>query len=133
MAWLTILSFGYLHEVPEATVTVDVREILRDPHIDPALRNLTAYDPAVRAKVAATVGAEELARDLTALARTLSRAARPRGRTATLAIGCAGGRHRSAALAMTIAENLGFLPPELLEVRHLHIDRPVVQRPTPAP
>lgn len=128
MANLTILSFGYLHEVPAATVTVDLREILRDPHIDPALRCQTAFDPAVRAKVAATRGALDMAARLRDLAAVLSELAQATGNPTSLAIGCAGGRHRSAALAMLIADDLAEDGHEVT-VNHLHIDQPVVERP----
>ena len=127
MANLTILSFGYLHGTPEATVTVDVREVLRDPHIDPALRYQTAYDAPVRAKVAATRGALDLANRLRDVAAVLSDLAETTGRPTSLAIGCAGGRHRSAALAMLIADNLAA-DGHQITVNHLHIDRPVVER-----
>jgi len=120
---LTVISFGYLHEVPAATVTVDVRGILRDPHIDPALRNLTADDPAVRAKVAHTPGAAALADRLTETARTLAHLSELTGEPVSLAIGCAGGRHRSASLAMTVAERLGA-EGHPVTLTHLHLDRP---------
>ena len=129
MADLTIYSFGYLHDVPDATVTVDVRAILRDPHIDPALRYLTAHDAPVRAKVATTRGALDLAAELVGLADRLIGIAQYTGSPVSLAIGCAGGRHRSAALAMLIADELTECGHHI-EVKHLHIDRPVVERPT---
>jgi UPF0042 nucleotide-binding protein len=126
---LTIYSFGYLHEVPEATVTVDLRAILRDSHIDPALRYKTAADAEVRAKVAATRGALDLASRLRDVAAVLCELAEATGHPTSLAIGCAGGRHRSAALTMLIADDLTSDGHEVT-VNHLHIDRPVVERPT---
>ena len=128
MSDLTIYSFGYLHGVPDATVTVDVRKILRDPHIDLTLRYLTAYDARVRAKVHATPGALELAGELASVATRLIALSTRTGAPVALAIGCAGGRHRSAALAMWIAEALTSTG-HSVAVTHLHIDRPVVERP----
>ncbi|WP_034266757.1 RapZ C-terminal domain-containing protein [Actinospica robiniae] len=127
MANLTILSFGYLHEVPDATMTVDLRQILRDPHIDPALRAKDARDAEVFAKVAGTFGALELADRLREVGAVLSMLAQVTGHPTTLAIGCAGGRHRSAALAMLIADELTAEGHEVT-VTHLHVDRPVVAR-----
>ena len=56
-----VTSFGYLHGgVRRADVLVDVREHLRDPHVDPAFRELTGHDTAVMERVLATPGAGAL-------------------------------------------------------------------------
>ena len=50
-ARLRVLSFGYGHTGGrgplDATVTLDLRRLLRDPHTDPHIRQLTGADPAV--------------------------------------------------------------------------------------
>jgi RNase adaptor protein for sRNA GlmZ degradation len=38
---VTITSFGYLHgSPPSADITIDVRQHLHDPHVDPSFREL---------------------------------------------------------------------------------------------
>jgi UPF0042 nucleotide-binding protein len=55
---ITVISFGYGHNLPpEADVTVDARRLLHDPHIDPAMREMTGLDETVRRRVLATRGA----------------------------------------------------------------------------
>jgi UPF0042 nucleotide-binding protein len=108
---ITITSFGYRHApAPEATVTVDLRECLRDPHVDPALRNLTGEDPDVVKAVLATPGARMLASQLFGLAAGLA----ARDMPVSVAIGCAGGRHRSVVLAALLATELHEVAPTRL-------------------
>ena len=125
---LTISSFGYLHGAPPAaTIIVDLREILRDPHISPQLRHMTANDPEVQATVWRTPGAMALLGNLGALAVTLIEQAAYTGKPTSIAIGCAGGRHRAATVAMELHRRLiatGY--PADLHHRDLH--RPVVER-----
>lgn len=46
MTAVEIVSFGYLHgEPPQAHITLDLRNHFRDPHINPALREMTAATP----------------------------------------------------------------------------------------
>jgi len=60
-----IVSFGYLHgPPPTAHLILDLRSHFRDPHVDPGLRELTAYRSG------------------------------PSAGPVTVAVGCAGGRHR---------------------------------------
>ena len=128
MTVLTITSFGYGHgEPPAATVTVDLRAILRDPHINPALRYMTAHDDEVRATVWRTPGATELLTDLVQLAATLRSLAERTGTPTSIAIGCAGGRHRAATFAMAIHEFLakGGKPADLV---HRDLHRDVIER-----
>jgi len=127
----TALSFGYLHTggrpPAEATVVIDVRVLLRDPHVDPALRALTGQHPAVQRKVLSTPGALELLERLTVLAASLMDLAAPTGTDVVLALGCAGGRHRSYVLAARLARYMaraGY--PARAEHRHAHL--PVVAR-----
>ena len=101
MTAVTIVSFGYLHgPPPEADVVVDLRHRLRDPHVDPAFRELTGEDAAVRGKVMNTMGADGIAWSIADLVESLAAAGGP----VTIAIGCAGGRHRSYVMAEWVAE-----------------------------
>jgi UPF0042 nucleotide-binding protein len=103
-----ITSFGYLHGPgPDAEITVDVRTHLRDPHGDPRLLELTGHDPAVRTRVLVTPGALGLIEGVTAATGALLRGATATGHPLVrVALGCAGGRHRSVVLADAITERL---------------------------
>ena len=103
-----VTSFGYLHSTPRADVLVDVREHLRDPHVDPAFRELTGHDTAVMERVLATPGAGALIDALVAAAAALLPGACKTGRLVRVAIGCAGGRHRSVVIANAVAARLAL-------------------------
>jgi UPF0042 nucleotide-binding protein len=119
-----IISFGYLHgTVPRADLTVDLREGYRDPHVDPALRELTAADPRVTAAVLATPGILALVGALAAAVRDLLGVGGP----VTAAIGCAGGRHRSAVVADRLAAALEADGVPVI-VEHRDIGKSVVRR-----
>jgi UPF0042 nucleotide-binding protein len=123
---IEIISFGYLHgPAPQAHATFDVRHHFKDPHVDPALRHLTAADAPVMRAVLGTPGIGELAAAITAAA--LAYLAGPQPGPAVIAIGCAGGRHRSAALAIEAARQLrdAGIP---VTLTHRDITRPVISR-----
>lgn len=124
-------SFGFLHGVPQMPATVlvaDLREQLRDPHVDPALRERNGLDSEVRHKVLTTPGAVTVLEEITGRAITLFHGwDDPRFRMVHVLIGCQGGRHRSVVLAEEVAAQLtehGIRA----AVTHHHIDRPVVKR-----
>jgi len=122
-----VVSFGYRHLAgapPRADLTVDVREQLRDPHVDPGFRMLTGRDAAVVERVLTTPGAAGLLEALVAAVVAVAPGARAAGRWVRVAIGCAGGRHRSVVLADALAARVtraGFG----VEVTHLHVREPV--------
>lgn len=127
---VVITSFGYRHlrdKRPRADIVVDVREHLRDPHIDPRLRALTGHDLPVIERVLRTPGAQGLIASLVAAAVALLPAACRTGRLVSVAIGCAGGRHRSVVIADTVATRLARLGWGA-EAEHLHLSLPVVHR-----
>ena len=124
-----ITSYGVLHApAPEGdALTVDLRTALRNPHHDPAMRQLTGLDEPVRAHVLATPGAWDI------IDRTVSRVLAmlgyaPTGHTAPLPVHtfCQGGRHRSVAIAEAVAAELrdcGIT----VQVTHRDVTKPVVQ------
>jgi UPF0042 nucleotide-binding protein len=121
---LTIVSFGYGHATPPAAhFTLDVRELFRDPHMDPALRELTGRDAAVVQSVMRLPGASETVADLAGLIDTLA-GIQP---DVTVAIGCVGGRHRSVALAAALGDLVRAMGMDVV-VKHLDIDKPVLPR-----
>ena len=123
---VTITSFGYLHGPPPAAhLTIDVRHHFRDPHARPELRELDAADARVRAAVAQTPGAGDLA--LSAGGMVAAFRAGPTAGQVYVAIGGAGGRHRAPAIAMAMSRALaGQGVPSLVE--HRDMARPVVDR-----
>ncbi|MBD0743539.1 hypothetical protein BG418_18370 [Streptomyces sp. CBMA152] len=125
---VVITSFGYGHApAPQADLTVDARRHLRNPHTDPALRDLTGLNPTVRQHVLATPGARGNIQHVANYAQTLlDDAANQRQRLVTIAIGCIGGRHRAVALAEEIAATLraGGVG---VDVEHRDVDKPVIQ------
>ena len=118
---MRITSFGYLHgDPPPAHITIDSRDLFRDPHIDPAMRQLTGKDQRVIDNVMTQPRAHWTALHLADILRGLA----SQGVDVHLAIGCAGGRHRSVVLADVIASHLGMV------AQHRDLDKPVVQRAT---
>lgn len=129
---ITITTFGYLHDAPPpAHITLDLRAHFRDPHVSPELRYLTARDTAVHTAVLNTPGIRPLldAAEHAVLAYLDGPSAAP----VTVAVGCAGGRHRAAtvgdALATTLAEVHGLY----VTLTHRDLDKPVVHRPSVVP
>jgi RNase adaptor protein for sRNA GlmZ degradation len=114
-----ILSYGYLHgPAPEADLTVDVRRYLRDPASvrGAGLLDSDGRDPRVQQVVLDTPGAVH-----TLVTLTYYVAGFPRDRgPLVLALGCAGGRHRSTALAEILAAELRAQGYQV-ELTHLHI------------
>lgn len=126
MRTVQIVSFGYLHgEPPAAHLTIDLRAHFRDPHVNPAFRELTAADRPVRRAVLDTPGIRRLLR--ATVQQITAFAAGPSGDRITVAAGCAGGRHRSAVVGEKLARRLrrrGFA----VTVVCRDIRKPVVKR-----
>lgn len=129
---VTIISFGYGHcrwlpgqRTPVAHVTYDLRYHFRDPHVTPALRDLTGLHATIESIVLGTPGILVLVDAITVAARGFLGGPQPG--EVTIAIGCAGGRHRSVAVAGEVARRLAAdnIP---VTVRHRHITRPVSSR-----
>lgn len=127
-AVVEIVSFGFGHgPAPAAHTVVDVRHHFRDPHAIPALRHRTADHPAVMQAVMETAGVPELVRTIADLVYAFHHAPQPG--PITIAIGCVGGRHRSAAIAIATTDVLtaeGFH----VVLTHRDIDKDVITRPT---
>jgi UPF0042 nucleotide-binding protein len=119
---VSVQSFGFKHGIPiDVDVVFDVR-FLPNPHWDEDLRPLTGRDP----QVTEFVFSHDLAREFLAKVEDLLMLILPayaaEGRSyLTVAIGCTGGRHRSVAIAESLAESLkkqGWTP----RVAHRDID-----------
>lgn len=116
---VTLTSFGYLHEPPpEADLILDVRRLLRDPARAVGILDLDGRSELVQRTVIETPGAESLLTHLVGFARHPDR-------PVVVAVGCAGGRHRSVALvelAARVLREAGSTP----AVSHRDVHRPRV-------
>lgn len=123
---VVVVSFGYGHGTPpEAAITLDLRTAFRDPHVDPRLRHLTAADRAVRVAVLRTPGVRHLMK-----ATVKQVAAYRKGPSAgqiVIAVGCAGGRHRSATFAHYLARRLTRRGLRV-QLKHRDLTKPVINR-----
>ncbi|MFD8080726.1 ATPase [Kitasatospora sp. NPDC059722] len=123
---INIVSFGYLHDAPPpAHLTLDLRLHFNDPDVNPALRYLTAEDLPVRAAVLATPGIQELIAGTAALVDAYDSG--PQDAPLTIAVGCAGGRHRAATVARVLARRLGKTGVPV-HLTHRDLGQPVVER-----
>lgn len=123
---LRLISFGFDHPLPPpaALLVLDVRDWFRDPHISPALRQLCARDQAVVDNVLATPGVRPA---IGTLGGVIGVFLGLRTGVVTVAVGCVGGRHRSAVIIDELgrrARRCGWL----VEVEHRDIDKPVLSR-----
>jgi UPF0042 nucleotide-binding protein len=130
MTSVHLISFGYGHNPPpaEAHATIDVRHHFKDPHVNPALRYLTAEDPGVIAAVLLTPGIIEIIESVAYMARAFLSGPQPG--PVTIAIGCVGGRHRSAAIAIHAARQLKAWDIPVI-LTHRDMDHPVIERLAP--
>lgn len=122
---LRVVSFGYGHNepVPPADIVVDVRRWFRDP-ADTELRELNGHNELVITKVWTTPGVARFVHGLYGVAQGLLELGTG---LVTVAIGCAGGRHRSVVIASAVADKAN-LDGYTVVVADLHVDRPVIQR-----
>ena len=121
-----VVSFGYGHgDPPEATITLDLRHAFRDPHIDPRLRNMTAVDRPVRKAVLRTPGIRPLMKATVKLVAAYRKG--PSAGQITIAVGCVGGRHRSATVAHYLARRLTRRGLRV-QLQHLDLAKPVITR-----
>jgi UPF0042 nucleotide-binding protein len=126
MAAVSIVSFGWLHNpAPDADVVLDLRRAFRDPHVDPALRQMTGRDRPVRRAVLGTRGVRQLLKATVRQVQAYDRG--PSVAEIVIGSGCAGGRHRSVVVADQLARRLrrrGYT----VTVHHRDIGKPVVHR-----
>jgi UPF0042 nucleotide-binding protein len=120
---LAVTSFGFKHGLPlDVDMVIDCR-FLPNPHWNPELRPFSGQDGNVRAYVLEREVTERFLDRLYALLDELLPAYAEEGKSYfTVAFGCTGGRHRSVAVAETVASRLtseGRVP----RVFHRDIDR----------
>ncbi|MEU1418653.1 RNase adapter RapZ [Kitasatospora sp. NPDC005751] len=122
-----VVSFGYLHGDPPAgaNLVLDLRHHFRDPHVDPALRHQSAEDMPVRRAVLATPGIREAIVGVALVVDAFD--AGPADAPLTVAVGCAGGRHRAATVAMALARRLAKTGAPV-HLTHRDLTKAVVER-----
>lgn len=120
---VTVLSFGFKYGTPhEADLVFDVR-FLANPHFVEDLRPLTGRDQAVSDFVLEQSAARTFLEKTQDLVGFLIPEYEREGKAyLTLALGCTGGRHRSVATAIAMAEWLRQRGVRV-HVRHRDVDR----------
>jgi UPF0042 nucleotide-binding protein len=102
---ITLLTFGYKFGVPyDLDLLFDLR-FLPNPHFVPELRPYTGEDPRVREYIMAQPDSMEFLARLQGFIEYLLPRYRSEGKSyLTIGFGCTGGRHRSVAVSLMIAE-----------------------------
>ena len=120
---VSIQSFSYKRGLPMGVdMVIDVR-FLRNPHWDPVLRPRDGRDPAVAAHVAEDPRSAPFFDKLFDLVQFLLPAYEAEGKSHfALAFGCTGGKHRSVALAESLAETLAERGWQV-SIRHRELER----------
>lgn len=120
----TVSSFGFKYGVQsEADWVVDAR-FLPNPFWEPSLRPLTGLDPPVDDYIFGQPPAAEFVERLVDLLGWTLEQAEAHGRVHLhVAIGCTGGRHRSVAVALRVAERLRDTGRTVV-LRHRDVERP---------
>jgi UPF0042 nucleotide-binding protein len=128
---ITSVSFGYDHpgtEPPDAHFTFDLRELFKDPHVSPEMRELTGLDAKVIQSVFRQPGAEKFLSTIVDAVLVLAQGVE----NMVIAFGCVGGRHRSVAfataLALELQSRLRHKPRVPITVWHRDIDKSILAR-----
>lgn len=104
---ITLVTFGYKYGVPyDVDLLFDLR-FLPNPHFVPELRQKTGEDDSVREYIMMKPGSREFLKKLEEFIAYLLPRYRNEGKSyLTIGFGCTGGKHRSVAIALLIAEQL---------------------------
>ena len=121
---LTVQSFGFKYGVPsDVDAVVDTR-FLPNPFWVPELKALTGLDAPVRDYVLGLPGAMAFVDAyLAAESIVLEGYRHENKRSATIAVGCTGGKHRSVAIAAELAARFAELPGVAVSLRHRDLGR----------
>ena len=121
---VTVISFGFKYGLPaDADLVADMR-FLPNPFWIPELRANTGVDQVVSDFVLDQEGAGEfIDAYVAAITPVLAGYQRENKRHATIAIGCTGGKHRSVAVAVHLANRLRAQPGVAVSVKHRDLGR----------
>lgn len=123
---ITIVSYGTGHGDLEqnAHVIFPLAQLFKDPHVSPAMREMTGKDPEVMQNVLMQLGA--LAHLSAALKLTTSLV--PVHHDVVVAFSCVGGRHRSVVFADSLADLVSTHHASSVRTIHRDLHKPVIQR-----
>lgn len=118
---INFLSFGYKYGFPyDADLILDVR-FLPSPHFIESLKDLTGSDRRVKDFVLKNEDTRKFIEKLVDILKFLIPRYEKEGKSyLTVAVGCTGGKHRSAVIVNEIAERFKYLSPN---VRHRDISK----------
>jgi len=104
---IAVMSFGFKYGIPlDADLVFDMR-FLPNPFWIPKLRSRNGTDPEVSGYVMRSLGASEFVDRVVDLMQPMIAGYQREGRRyVTLAVGCTGGKHRSVAVAESLASRL---------------------------
>ena len=104
---IAVMSFGFKYGIPlDADLVFDMR-FLPNPFWIPKLRSRNGTDPEVSGYVMQSLGAKEFVERVVDLMQPMIAGYQREGRRyVTLAVGCTGGKHRSVAVAESLASSL---------------------------
>jgi UPF0042 nucleotide-binding protein len=121
---IMVTSFAHGKGIPPYAGTVIDARILDNPHYEEQLKSLTGEDPRVRDFLKKDPDfAEFIELQLKAVEMSLTRLTHDEGvQVYTIAVGCTGGQHRSVAIAVEIAEHLGQLGYNNIELFHRELN-----------
>ncbi len=122
---ITFQSFGFkFGPSRDADLLLDVR-FLPNPHYEPQLRKLTGADPAVVSFINRSGALDEFYDHLHPLLDYLLPQYLAEGKAhLVVAVGCTGGRHRSVAIALHLAERYRGYSGYLVDVVHRDVEEP---------
>lgn len=104
---ITFVTFGYKYGIPFDTDLMFDLRFLPNPHFVPELKEHTGEDPRVREFVMAGADSAEFIEKLREFVEYLLPRYRREGKSyLTIGFGCTGGKHRSVAVAVMMADRL---------------------------
>jgi len=121
---ITLLSFGFKYGLPsDADIVFDAR-FIANPYWEPALRELSGNDGAVREYVLSQPGVNEFFEGVTkTLNPVFEGYIRENKPHATIAIGCTGGKHRSVVIVSELAKLLNSIDGLAISQQHRDLGR----------
>lgn len=110
MDTITLMSFGYLHGLPEQADTVIDTRGLKNPFYIPELKEKSGLDKEVRDYIFSFPDTKEYLDAVMEMLRIrlqlYAQWNSPLRHPLTIAVGCTGGRHRSVTMTLAIADKL---------------------------
>jgi UPF0042 nucleotide-binding protein len=125
-----LVSFGFKYGAPlDADLVFDVR-FLENPFFVPELKALPGTDARVRDYVLEREESRELLQKMAdLLAFSIPRFEREGKSYLTIAVGCTGGRHRSVAIALELAQSLSAELARDIDVVHRDVEKVKLEEP----